>query len=289
MLIFSMQTLYYSRPEIKIIGSGVSIKINNDSFVIQELDKISNIMITAKSGYISLYALKLMALKRVTLTLHNLNGEILYHIIPEYPNQNLDNRILQYEAYLKNKDKIADKIVKIKKEKYEQLLKEYSLPELTSDKEGLFSMEYIGKIGKLFNDYGYNYYSRQGFYNNSNQKAVNIINALLNFYYGLIEHRLLSDIGYYGYDYNISFLHVPQYNKLPLTYDLIEFLRSDIDHIVLKLAENRKIKKSDFELTNKGYYLLKEEKITKYLKEIRPIENKTRETVEAFSNILQSL
>ena len=287
MLIFSMQTLYYSRPEVKITGSGVNLKINNDNFVIQELDRISNIMLTAKSGYISLYALKLMALKRITLTLHNLSGQIIYHLIPEYPNQNLDNRIMQFEAYLKRKMQIANRIVETKKQKYSELLKEYNLPGLTNDNENVFSNEYWAHIGKLFNEYGYDFYSRKGFYAMSNQKAVNIINSLLNFYYGLIEHRLLNDITYYGYDYNISFLHIPQYNKLPLTYDLIEFLRPEIDKIVLRLAEERKIKKSDFELTDKGYYLLKEEKIGKYLKQIRTVENKTRETVEVFTNILK--
>ena len=39
----------------------------------------------------------------------------------------------------------------------------------------------------------------------------------------------------------------------------------------------------------KGYYLLKEEKIGKYLKQIRTVENKTRETVEVFTNILHTL
>ena len=95
---------------------------------------------------------------------------------------------------------------------------------LTSDNEAVFSNEYWALIGKLFNDYGYDYYSRKGFYALNNQKAVNIINALLNFYYGLIEHRLLNDISYYGFDFNILFLHISRYNKLTLTYDLIELL-----------------------------------------------------------------
>ena len=82
-----METLYYSRPEIKITASGVSIKINNDSFVIQQFDKIKDIVIIAKSGYISVYALKLLALKNVSLTLNNMNGELIYNIIPQYPNK----------------------------------------------------------------------------------------------------------------------------------------------------------------------------------------------------------
>lgn len=283
-----METLYYLRPEIKITGSGVKIRINNDDYVIQELDKISNIMLIGKSGYISLYALRLFSLKRITLTLHNLNGETLYHIVPEYPNKNIDNRIMQYRAYLKNKECVADKIIKIKRQKYSELLEDYNLPKLTSNDESVFSNEYWAKIGNLFSLYGYDFYSRKGLYAVSNQKAINPLNSVLNFYYGLIEHRLLADISYCGLDFNISFLHVPQYNKLPLTYDLIEFLRAEIDKIVLKMAENKEIKKSDFELTNKGFYLLKEEKIRKYLKEITPIENKTRETVKYFLGLLAS-
>ena len=88
-----MASLYYSRPEIKIRASGVNIRINNEEFVIQDFDKVDSIMITAKSGYISIYALRLLALKNITLTLHNLNGDLIYHVIPQYPNKNLDNRI----------------------------------------------------------------------------------------------------------------------------------------------------------------------------------------------------
>ena len=283
-----MKTLLYIRPDIKITASGVSLRINNDNFVIQDFDKISNIMITAKSGYISIYALRLLSLKRITLTLHNLNGEIIYHVIPDYPNQNLDNRILQFTQYLKNKELIANKIVKIKKENYQKLLTSYNMELLTSDIEAVFSNEYFARYQKLINEYGYEYTGRKGFYYMSNQKAINIVNAVLNFYYGFIEHKLLTKICYYGYDYNISFLHIPQYNKLPLTYDLIELLRADIDNIVLKLAKDRVIQKRDFTLTDDGYYLIKEGKINKYLKQIKPIENKTENALKSFTAILNT-
>ena len=154
-----------------------------------------------------------------------------------------------------------------------------------SDYENVYSNEYFARICKLLNDYGYDYNGRRGFYHMSNIKATNKINAVLNFYYGLIEHRLLNDISYYNLDYNISFLHEPQYNKISLTYDLIELLRSDIDRVVLRLAEKRMIKDSDFTL-NDGYYLIKEERIKKYLKELAPVEKMTKDTVETFLNIL---
>lgn len=262
-----MKTLYYLRPEIKITASGVNIKINSESYVIQDLDKIDHIMITAKSGYISIYALRLMALKNVTLTLHNLNGELLYHIIPNYANKSIENRIIQYKQFITNRKTIANKIVKIKQQKYNKLLSEYNLPDVTSDNEAVFSNEYFARIGKLIEENGYEYHSRKGLYHMSNQKAINIINATMNLFYGYIEHKLLNAIAYNGLDYNISFLHEPQYNKLPLTYDLIEMLRSDIDRIVLEMTESRIIQRRHFTL-NKGYYLLKEEKLTSYLKEI---------------------
>ena len=284
-----MASLYYSKPEIKIRASGVNIRINNDEFVIQDFDKIDNIMITAKSGYISLYALKLLALKRITLTLHNLNGQIIYHILPESPNKDIGNRILQYQQYLKNRVKIAKEIVKVKKQRYEKLLEKLKLPALTSDIENVFSNEYFARIGKLINDYGYSYNGRKGFYYMSNQKATNTINAVMNFYYGFIEHRLLTQIYRFNYDYNISYLHEPQYNKLPLTYDLIEFIRSDIDNVVLKMAKDRMIKNTDFLLTKEGYYMLKEDKIKRYLKEIEPVENKTEKVLDDFTNILSSI
>ena len=83
-------------------------------------------------------------------------------------------------------------------------------------------------------------------------------------------------------------MHIPQYNKLPLTYDLIELLRADIDNIILKLAKDRVIQKRDFTLTDDGYYLIKEGKINKYLKQIKPIENKTENVLKSFTAILNT-
>ena len=283
-----MNTLFVSKPTVKITASGLSFKINEDSYIIQDLDRISNIMIVAKSGYISIYALRLFALKKITLTLHNLNGSIIYHFIPDSSNSNIGNRILQYDLYLHNRKKIADKIVKAKKEKYQEMLKKYKLPLLTSDLENVFSNEYFARFQELITSYGYAYSGRKGFYLVSNQKATNFINALLNFYYGLIEHRLLTQIYYYGFDYSISFLHEPNYNKLSLTYDLIEFLRADIDNTVIELARDKKIKQTDFELTKNGYYMIREDKISKYLKPITTVENKTKEVLNEFTDILTS-
>ena len=282
-----MKSLFYIRPEIKITGSGISVKINNDFFTVQDFDKIDNIMITAKSGYISLYALKIMAIKRITLTLHNMNGLLLYHIIPEYPNKSIDNRILQYKQFIENREQIASKIVSIKKQKYNEMLKEYNMPLVTNDNEAVFSNEYFAKFQQLITDYGYEYTGRKGLYYMSNQKAINIINATMNLFYGYIEHKLLNQIAYENLDYNISFLHEPQYNKLPLTYDLIEMLRADIDKIVLDMAQNRFIQKRHFELSS-GYYLLKEQNIKRYIKNIEPLENKTNDIVKDFINILST-
>ncbi|MCL4452277.1 MAG: CRISPR-associated endonuclease Cas1 [Candidatus Thermoplasmatota archaeon] len=281
-----MNTLFVSKPTVKITASGVNIKINEQDYVIQEMDKISNIMIVAKSGYISIYALRLFALKRISMTLHNLNGEILYHVIPENNNANFGNRVLQYDLYLNNRKKVADEIIKAKKQKYQEILRKHKLPLLTSDIESVFSNEYFARFQDLITSYGYAYSGRKGFYLASNQKATNIINAVLNFYYGLIEHRLLTQIQYYGYDYQASFLHEPNYNKLSLTYDLIEFLRGNIDNIVIEMAKEKRIKQTDFELTKNGYYLIREDKINKYLKPIAPIENETKEVLNEFTDIL---
>ena len=280
--------LFYIRPEVKITATGVNIKINNDNYVIQELEKIDDIMITAKSGYISIYALRLLAMKGVTLTLHNLNGELIYHIIPESPKKTIDNRILQYKAFIQNKQEIADKIVKRKHENYNRLLEAYNKPLIKDKSEGLFAEEYFSYLGALLNDFGYDYYSRSGLYSNSNQKAIHIINATLNLFYGYIEHRLLTSISQYDLDYNLSFLHKPQYNKLSLTYDLIELLRADIDKCVLEMAESRRIQRSHFTLEKNGYYLLKEEKLKGYLKNIEPVEKQTDNTVKTFIHILEA-
>lgn len=111
--------------------------------MIQDFDKSDSLMLIAKTGYISLYALHLFALKHLTISLHNLNGKLIYSKIPEMLNNHIDNRILQYGMYFKNRKEIADKIVELKRKKYNELLREYWLSELTDTDEAVFSNVYF--------------------------------------------------------------------------------------------------------------------------------------------------
>ncbi len=280
-----IRTLIYQKPEIKITGSSLTIHINDDYFVLPELDKISSIMLITKAGYISIYALKLLASKGISLTLHDLNGNIIYHFIPEKTNKNFKNRIIQYKAFFEKRKNIANKIIEIKKMKYNELLKKYDKPMLIENTEGLFSNEYFSYFSALLKEYGYEYTFRYGILRNSNQRAINRINTLMNLYYGYIEHCLLITSYEYGLDYNIAYLHEPQYNKIPITYDLIELLRADIDNIVLQLAKKRKIILSDF-ILNENYYIMKEEKIPVYIKQLKPVIDKTEQTVKDLISII---
>lgn len=206
-------------PEVKITASGVSLKINNEEYVVQEIN-FDSLFITAKTGYISIYALKLLSLKHVSLTFNNLNGTTLYNVIPDYPIPDPDLRIRQYKAYFQNKQAIINYLIEEKFKCSNAILDKYGKPKIPLHlPENEFAAIYFSYFTSLLNDYGYDYYSRRGFYKNFAAKATNRVNALMNFYYGLIEHRLLNDIAYRGLDYQLSFLHIPRvWDTIPFSF-----------------------------------------------------------------------
>lgn len=277
-------------PNVKITASGVNVKINQESYLIQEIAKFKSLYITAKSGYISFYAMKLLAMQNITISFRNINGKLIYDLLPKFYDNNIPGiRIGQIKAFLKNRDDIARFIINQKHSKYNQLLIENELRPINPDlKEHLYAQKYWKLFRQLITDCGYDYTDRRGKYGQLALKATNKINALLNFYYGLIEHRLLREIAYKGLDYQISFLHEPTTHKLSLSYDLIEYLRADIDNVVLKMAKDNKIKDSHFTV-NEDYYLLKDKALPSYLKAIKPVEQEIPKTVDSFTDMILSL
>ena len=95
--------------------------------------------------------------------------------------------------------------------------------------------------------------------NSRNYNASDEINALLNYGYAILESEIRKVINSVGLDYSIGFLHEINQSKTPLVYDIQELFRWLIDISVIQLLEERKIKKSDFIITENYHTRLGED------------------------------
>ena len=259
-----MNTLVYISNDIKVRQSDIKIMIDNDMYFPNDLYKYKSIMLITNHGYISIQSLYLLSRLGKPITISNLNGAHVYDLIPAKQFSNYEIKIKQIKA-LDFKDIIANKIIQQKQINYNSLLQNYNLKTFDiSINEKYFSRYYFKELSKQFLQYGYDFRIRKGFYGMTNAKADNEINALLNFTYGYIEHKLLFYIDKSGLDYSISYLHNSDNYKLSLTYDIIELLRYKCDNIVLSMAKNKLIDKSLFDYTD--YVKLKPDFIKKYVK-----------------------
>ena len=84
------------------------------------------------------------------------------------------------------------------------------------------------------------------------------VNALLNYGYAILENVIRKYINVIGLDSNIGFLHEINDSKTPLVYDLQELYRWLIDLSVIQLLEDKKLKKSDFIVTENYNIRLRE-------------------------------
>jgi len=100
--------------------------------------------------------------------------------------------------------------------------------------------------------------------NSRNYNASDEINALLNNGYAILESDIRKSINGIGLDYSVGFLHEINQSRTPLVYDIQELFRWIIDISVIQLLEEKKIKKSDFIITE-NYYIRLSEGIAKLL------------------------
>ena len=198
-------TVSYSTLKIKI----KSEDINNKYYYASDLTDYNFILITARKGYISIGGLKFLSKLGIGISLRFLNGDVAYDLIPQMPKRKPDLKVRQYKAYLdaNKRNEIANKIVEEKLTRYDKLLDEINLTKINTRNEAIYSKTYFLKIKKIASENGYDYRKRRGIVYMNNSKASNVINCLLNFYYGLAEHRLLMEIANTGLDYEIAFLH----------------------------------------------------------------------------------
>jgi len=88
--------------------------------------------------------------------------------------------------------------------------------------------------------------------------ASDEINALLNYGYAILESQIRKSINAVGLDMTVGFLHEMAPTKTPLVYDIQELFRWLIDLSVIQLLEEKKLRKSDFIITENYHTRLRE-------------------------------
>jgi len=132
--------------------------------------------------------------------------------------------------------------------------------------EGRIAVIYLENITKIFNQLypEFNFTGRKNKSNSRNYNASDEINALLNYGYAILESEIRKTINSVGLDYSVGFLHEISKSRTPLVYDIQELFRWIIDISVIQLLEEKKIKKSDFIITE-NYHTRLGEDVTKSL------------------------
>ncbi|MGI0019860.1 MAG: CRISPR-associated endonuclease Cas1 [Nitrososphaera sp.] len=126
-------------------------------------------------------------------------------------------------------------------------------------------------LSKVFNKLypSFNFKSRKNKSYSWNMNASDEINALLNYGYAISESEVRKDINAVGLDPVIGFLHELAESKEPLVYDMQELLRWLIDLSVIQLLEEKKVKKSDFIVTENYHIRLKEQTAKALIEKIK--------------------
>ncbi|MDH3313358.1 MAG: CRISPR-associated endonuclease Cas1 [Nitrosopumilus sp.] len=271
-------------------------KINHDGIIID-----------GHTGNITFEAMRWLSKHNINLTLLNWNGQLLANVMPEQPKSG-KLRVKQYQKYLDdmNRFEIALKIVQTKVEQslnlLEELSKFYESVDIISirksaEKEDLFLlgvmknsekqdisksikqlMTYEGRIAgiylenitKIFNKLNpeFHFTGRKNKSNSRNYNASDEINALLNYGYAILESEIRKSINAIGLDYSIGFLHEISQSRTSLVYDIQELFRWLIDVSIIQLLEEKKIKKSDFIITENYHTRLGEDVAKKLVEKI---------------------
>lgn len=261
-LVSSTNTLVLDGKDVTLSASRLELMIKQDKKITKFLPSTFNydmIFSTAMTGYVSIKALNWLSARKAGLLFYHVNGELIY-AIPNYPDRDPHIQIKQFKAFMDEKirAKIANKILTAKYQNANRLLVKLGYePISTKYEEQTFSRLYWLKLREKIREYGYEYETRKGVNKVLNRHATNIINATLNLFYGYIESKLLLEIAKQGLNPYISFLHRPTFQKSSLAYDLVEYVRSDIDDIVLDMLRNKEIKQDMFYIVENSYFLVK--------------------------------
>lgn len=94
------------------------------------------------------------------------------------------------------------------------------------------------------------------FKNRSQHPALDPVNAMINYSYGVLYSKVERACIIAGLDPYIGFLHTDNYNKKSLVFDMIEVFRIYADKIVMKLFTGRQCRNDMFTKESSGSIIL---------------------------------
>lgn len=94
------------------------------------------------------------------------------------------------------------------------------------------------------------------FQNRSQHPALDVVNALLNYGYGLLYGKVEGSLIKAGVDPYIGILHRDDYNRPVLVYDVIELYRVWVDYVVFSLVSQNSITDDYYSVKQDGSYWL---------------------------------
>lgn len=150
-------------------------------------------------------------------------------------------------------DKISKEILKI------DLAMEKLKNSNFKDTEEIMGIE--GNISKIY--YAVLSKSLQGrftFNNRSTRPAKDEFNASLNYLYGILYRKVEKALLLAGFDLNTGFLHTNKEKSLSLVFDFIELFRHYAMELNYRLYKGKGIRKSYFEILEKGIGISREGK-----------------------------
>ena len=137
--------------------------------------------------------------------------------------------------------------------------------------EGRAADIYWKNMAKIFNALApeFNFKQRKNKSYSHDMNAADEINAMLNYGYAILETLVRKYINTVGLDQDIGFLHEINKSKTPLVYDLQELYRWVIDLSVIQVLEEKRLKKSDFIVTENYNIRLRESAAKQLINKIR--------------------
>ena len=172
----------------------------------------------------------------------------------------IDNQISFLKDLKKNrsekKDELAEYISNIETMKDKLLALDGTLDQMRGTMmgfEGMSSRYYFGALSAIMPE-------KWIFNGRSRNPAVDGFNCLLNYGYGVLYSMVEKGCIIAGLDPYVGFMHMDNYNKKSMVFDLIEMYRIYVDRTVVNLFSKRKINDNLFDAIPNGLTLNKEGK-----------------------------
>lgn len=130
----------------------------------------------------------------------------------------------------------------------------------------------------------------------SQHPALDVVNALLNYGYGILYGRIEGMMIKSGVDPYIGILHRDNYNRPVLVYDVIELYRIWVDYVVYTLVAQGVVTDEYYSIRPDGSYWLEPlgrriliQSLIDYLEEVITIGGERRSRLTVISQYIQSL